>query len=80
MNRYAAALAAVARAAPVSAQTRPDRQAHRGHSPQLGKPTAQTTGSTPAAVRKASGAGAAHGARAGSGKVVPVAKGKSTAR
>ena len=71
-----AAVAALSLAAPVVAQERANSPT--GKTPRLGKPAAQTTGRTPAQIKRASGGGVPHGPRWGDGKVRPSATAKKT--
>lgn len=64
-----AAVAALSLAVPVAAQERANSPV--GKTPRYGKPAAQTTGRTPAQIKRASGGGVPHGPRAGDGKVRP---------
>jgi hypothetical protein len=70
-----AALAALSLAAPVAAQERANSPV--GKTPRYGKPAAQTTGRTPAQIKRASGGGVPHGPRWGDGKVRPSASAKT---
>lgn len=64
-----AAVAALSLAVPIAAQQR--APSSTGKTPRLGKPAAQTTGRTPAQIKRASGGGVPHGPRGGDGKVRP---------